>query len=75
MKYVALNFTGAEKLTVEPVDYTSNPGIGKRLVSLQARGGGLSMLFAMTPEQARNFGCAVIAAADSFQEEGEYHEM
>lgn len=64
-EWTQVNFTAADRLTIESVDHTGNENIGQRLVSVYQRGASMRFQFDMTPAQAREMAMALIAAAEA----------
>lgn len=48
-EWTQVNFTAADRLTIESVDHTGNENIGQRLVSVYQRGASMRFQFDMTP--------------------------
>lgn len=63
--WTAIDCSGMHRMEVQGMDWTNDPGIGQKNVTLVQRGGSMSFQFFMTPAQAREMAMALIAAAEA----------
>ena len=67
MKYQINNFTDADQIDVESVDYTDTQGIGDKLVLITQRGGSMRFQHGMTVTQARALAEALLACCEELE--------
>lgn len=63
--WTASDCYGMSSLEVLGLDWTNEPGIGQKHVTLERSAGSMTFRFSMTPAQAREMAMAMIAAAEA----------